>query len=195
MKKIIFEHCIQEHLNLIKKLDDDDVLKYKIEQAENCIIDTLQRGGKVLLCGNGGSAADAEHIAAEFVGGFCGYTKGLSAMSLTANSAVVTSLANDFGYESVFEKQIETLANENDTVIGLTTSGQSENVLRALKSAKRIGSKTIAFCGVNTAQIEADTVIAVPSDDTARIQEMHLFIGHCLAQYTKEHFSKEEING
>lgn len=194
MKKIIFEHCIQEHLNLIKKLDDD-VLKYKIEHAENCIIDTLQRGGKLLLCGNGGSAADAEHISAEFVGSFCGYTKGLIAISLTANSAVMTSLANDFGYECVFEKQIETLANEKDIVIGLTTSGKSENVLRALKAAKRIGAGTIALCGAHTAQIEADTVIAVPSEDTARIQEMHLFIGHCLAQYVKEHFSKEEING
>ena len=194
MKNILAENFIA-HRALFETAMQDAAFQKQISCAADALVQTLKKGGKILLCGNGGSAADAEHIAAEFVGGFCGYTKGLSAMSLTANSAVVTSLVNDFGYESVFEKQIETLANEKDIVIGLTTSGQSENVLRALKTAKRIGAGTIALCGAHTAQIEADTVIAVPGEDTARIQEMHLFIGHCLAQYAKEHFSKEEING
>ncbi|MBQ3431660.1 MAG: SIS domain-containing protein [Clostridia bacterium] len=194
MKNILAENLIA-HQALFNIVVNDAQFQTQIVSVAETLVQTLKKGGKVLLCGNGGSAADAEHISAEFVGSFGEYTKGLSAISLTANSAVITSLANDFGYECVFEKQIETLANEKDIVIGLTTSGKSENVLRALKAAKCIGAGTIALCGAYTAQIEADTVIAVPSEDTARIQEIHLFIGHCLAQYVKEHFSKEEING
>lgn len=194
MKNRFFENLIA-HQALFKSVEHDKQLQAQIVYAADALVQTLQKGGKLLLCGNGGSAADAEHIAAEFVGSFSGYTKGLSAISLTANTAVMTSLANDFGYDCVFEKQIEALATEKDIVIGLTTSGKSKNVLRALQAAKCIGAKTIALCGTNTAQIEADTVIAVPGEDTARIQEMHLFIGHCLAQYAKEYFTDEETNG
>ena len=193
MKNILAENLIA-HQALFNSVVNDAQFQTQIVSVAEALVQTLKEGGKVLLCGNGGSAADAEHIAAEFVGSFGGHTKGLSAFSLTANSAVMTSLANDFGYESVFEKQVVALTNEKDTVVGLTTSGKSENVLRALQAAKCIGAKTIALCGANTAQIEADTVIAVPGEETARVQEMHLFIGHCLAQYVKEYFTNEEIN-
>ena len=191
----ILENNYIAHRRLMDAVMADEALKAQIGSAAQALCACLQSGGKILLCGNGGSAADAEHIAAEFVGSFCGYTKGLCAAALTANSAVISSLANDFGYECIFEKQVEALATEKDLVIGLTTSGKSKNVLRALQAAKNIGAETIALCGANTAQIVSDIVIAVPGEDTARIQEMHLFIGHCLAQYVKEYFTNEEIHG
>lgn len=194
MKELLSKN-LNSHNELFETVMEDKAFQEQIVLCAKVVIETLKKCGKIILCGNGGSASDSEHIAAEFVGSFSGYTKGLSAISLTANTAVMTSLANDFGYDCVFEKQIEALATEKDIVIGLTTSGKSENVLRAFHSAKKIGAKTIALCGANTTQIEADIVLSVPSEDTARIQEMHLFIGHCLAQYAKEYFTNEETNG
>ena len=132
MKNILTENLIA-HQALFETVMRDEQFQVQTIFAADALVQALQNGGKLLLCGSGGSAADAEHIATEFVGSFGGYTKGLSAISLTANSAVMTSLADDFGYDCVFEKQVAALATERDMVIGLTTSGKSKNVLRALQ--------------------------------------------------------------
>ena len=173
--KHLFEESIYARKQLLETVECDAALQAEMEHAVNLIMHTFQNGGKLLFCGNGGSAADAEHIVAEFVGSFCGYTKGLCALALTANSAVMSALSNDFGFEIVFKKQIEAIATDKDLVIALSTSGESENILCALQAAKSIGAKTLLLCGENIPGVSSDGVIAVPSADTALIQEMHFF--------------------
>ncbi len=154
------------------------------DAAVAAIISSLGRGGKVLAFGNGGSATQASHLVEELIGRFKETRKPLPAVSLVADSGVVTCIANDFGYGALFERQIEALAVLGDAVVGITTSGRSENVLRGLKAAKEKGAVTIALCGKNgLVGGEADHVIAVPSEEGAYIQEVHLMLLHvwCIA--------------
>jgi D-sedoheptulose 7-phosphate isomerase len=136
----------------------------------------------VLLCGNGGSAADAQHIAAEFVGRFKLEREGLPAVSLTTDTSILTSLGNDFGFEALFCRQVEALGRKGDVLIGLSTSGTSKNVLRAFEAAERSGLICIAFCGQGSnPMVEAAQIaVQVPSSDTPRIQEGHAIAGHIL---------------
>jgi D-sedoheptulose 7-phosphate isomerase len=154
------------------------------DAAGQAIISCLGRGGKILAFGNGGSATQASHLVEELIGRFKETRRPLPAISLVADSGVVTCIANDFGYGALFERQIEALATMGDAAIGITTSGKSENVLRGLKAAKDKGAVTIALCGKNGLKdVEADHVIAVPSDNGAHIQEVHLMLLHvwCIA--------------
>jgi len=151
-----------------------------------CIIsmETISAGKKILIFGNGGSAADAQHIAAELVGRYKTERRGLPAIALSTDTSALTAIANDFGYKRVFERQVEALANEGDLLIGISTSGNSANVNRALKLGKELGCKTIGFSGRDGGKMNelCDLNIIVPSDDTPRIQEMHIMIGHILCQ-------------
>ncbi len=151
-----------------------------------CILsmETLRAGKKILIFGNGGSAADAQHIAAELVGRYKSERRGLPAIALTTDTSALTAIANDFGYKRVFERQVEALANEGDLLIGLSTSGNSANVNRALKLGRELGCKTIGLSGRDGGKMNGlcDLNIIVPSDDTPRIQEMHIMIGHILCQ-------------
>lgn len=183
------------HQKLLDAVMADEALQAQIVFAAQALCTCLQSGGKILLCGNGGSAADAMHITAEFVGGFAGYEQPLAAICLNSNAANMTSIANDSDYRYVFSKQVEALAQQGDMLIALTTSGKSENVLAALAAAKQAGAVTLALCGENVDFIKSDYVLAIPSSDTPRVQEMHLLIGHCLAQYVKEHVSREAQDG
>jgi len=151
-----------------------------IRDALNAILVSYKKGGKVLLCGNGGSAADSQHLAAELVGRFKRERRALASVALTTDTSVLTCLANDYSYEDVFARQVEALADKNDLLIGLSTSGNSENVLRALRRAKSVGATTVGLLGRDGGKIkpECDHAIVVPSNDTARIQEMHIMIGH-----------------
>ena len=185
--KSLLEQNLTAHARLFEAMLSEGELKEQIFGAAKDILHALQSGGKVILLGNGGSASEAEHIAAEFVGSFCEKTKPLSAIALTANTAVLTALANDFGYEQVFGRQLEALATAADIVIGLSTSGKSENVRCALKKANELGAHTLALCGADGKRMPADTVIEIPSRDTACIQQAHLFIGHYWAQCAKEY--------
>jgi D-sedoheptulose 7-phosphate isomerase len=154
------------------------------DAAGQAIISCLGRGGKILAFGNGGSATQASHLVEELIGRFKETRRPLPAISLVADSGVVTCIANDFGYGALFERQIEALATMGDAAIGITTSGKSENVLRGLKAANDKGAVTIALCGKNGLKdVEADHVIAVPSDNGAHIQEVHLMVLHvwCIA--------------
>jgi len=148
-----------------------------------------------LLCGNGGSAADAMHITAEFVGNFYRPKRALSAICLNTNAANMTSLANDSDYRFIFSRQVEAIGAPGDLLIALTTSGKSANVLEAVTAAKLQGISTMVLCGKNTEKLQSDYVIAVPSADTPRIQEMHMLIGHFFAQCAEDYFLDGENNG
>ena len=151
-----------------------------LEIAANLCIDSLQNGGKILIFGNGGSAADAQHIAAELVGRYKVERKGLSAIALTTDTSALTSIGNDYGYNHVFDRQVEALANKGDVAIGISTGGSSSNVISALRLAKEMGCKTIGFSGRDGGEMNAlcDVNLVVPAEDTPRIQEMHIVIGH-----------------
>jgi D-sedoheptulose 7-phosphate isomerase len=162
-----------------------------IIEISEAIIDCLKKNGKVILFGNGGSAADSQHIAAELVGRFKKDRNGLAAMALTTDTSILTSLANDYGYEIVFAKQIEALGQKNDIAIGISTSGKAKNVSSGLKQAKKMGIRTIALCGGDGGEIAklADMAFIVPSSVTARVQEAHITIGHIICELVEEALS------
>ena len=153
-----------------------------IRESSQLLVDTFRSGNKLLLCGNGGSAADAQHIAAELVGRYKLERNPIPAIALTTDSSVITAISNDFGYANVFDRQVEALANKNDVLIGISTSGKSINILNALKTANKKGCKTISLGGGSGGLLKqiCNVSIIVPSKDTARIQEMHIFIGHTI---------------
>lgn len=163
-----------------------------MEQAARMMIGALEKGNKIFFFGNGGSAADSQHLAAELVGKM--YVEGrraLPAIALTTDSSNLTALGNDFGFEVVFSRQIEALGKPGDVAIGITTSGQSPNVLAAVKTAKRMDIKTIGFIGRDGGKLKAlvDIPIVVPSDSTQRIQESHITIGQILCELVEAHFA------
>jgi len=155
-----------------------------VEEVAKIAINTLKNGNKILLCGNGGSAADAQHIAAELSGRYKKERKGLAGLALTTDTSVLTAVGNDYGYDRVFDRQVEALANKGDLLIGISTSGNSQNVINAFKVAKEIGCVTVGLSGRDGGNFNGvcDLNIIVPSDDTPRIQEMHILIGHTICQ-------------
>ena len=159
-----------------------------IEQSAEMCIESINKNKKILLCGNGGSAADAQHIAAEIVGRYKIDRKGIPAIALTTDTSTITAISNDFGYEYVFERRVETLANKGDVLIGISTSGGSSNVINGLKMAPKIGCKSIGFSGSDGGEMNqiCDTNLVVPSEDTPRIQEMHIVIGHIICHLIEQ---------
>jgi len=153
-----------------------------IAEAAQIILDAYNAGGKVFLIGNGGSAADAQHIAAELAGRFKLERTGLPAIALTTNTSILTALANDYGYDRVFSHQLEALAKDKDVLIAITTSGTSPNILKAVEMAHSKGVTVIGLTGAKGGKLKdsADLTIMVPSDDTPRIQEAHITIGHII---------------
>jgi len=147
---------------------------------QNCI----KNGGKILIMGNGGSAADSQHIAAEIVGRFKKERKGMPAIALTTDTSILTSVGNDYGYDYIFARQIEALCRPEDLVIGITTSGNSANVVRAIEAAKNIGATTVGLTGGSGGKLLnlCDFNLIMPSSVTARIQEAHIFVGHSLCE-------------
>jgi D-sedoheptulose 7-phosphate isomerase len=179
---------LKDHQNLIQKVID--TLSGDIETACKMMVAALKSGNKVLLAGNGGSAADAQHIAAELSGRFVKERKALPGIALTVDTSALTSIANDYGYEYVFSRQVEALAQPGDLFIGISTSGNSQGIVNALESARKIGCKTLGLSGRNGGKMNGlcDLNIIVPSDVTARIQEMHILIGHILCKAVDDSF-------
>lgn len=172
----------------------EELLRTKLGQIveiSECLIQSLKKNGKVLLFGNGGSASDSQHIAAELVGRFKKDRTALAALALTTNTSVLTSLANDYGYEIVFAKQVEALGQKNDIVIGISTSGRAKNVASGIRQAKKMGLKTIVLTGGDGGELAklADISLIVPSSITARIQEAHITIGHIICELVENTFS------
>jgi D-sedoheptulose 7-phosphate isomerase len=154
------------------------------------ITNAFRKGNRVFFCGNGGSAADAQHLAAEFSGRFYKDRKALPAEALHANSSYLTAVANDYGFEHVYARLIEGNASAGDVLVGLSTSGNSLNIIKAFETARNAGVTTIAFTGITGGQMKSlsDHLINVPSSDTPRIQESHILIGHIICQLVEEEF-------
>ena len=176
----ILKENIEESLKVHARLISE-TLPQMVRAAE-ILVAAYRRGGKAIFFGNGGSAADAQHLAAEFLGRFLQERRPLPALALHTNSSAVTAIGNDYGYEQVFARQLEALATANDVVVAISTSGNSPNVLEALQVAQKGGIPTVGLTGASGGRMRAlvDVLLAVPSSDTPRIQECHILIGHAL---------------
>ena len=184
MKKIIEEHFIEHR----STLDSVFNLRDSIEKVANVLIRCLKNDGTIFWCGNGGSAADSQHLAGELVGRFCGDRRPLKSISLNADTAVMTCIVNDYGYEHIFSRQIEGIGTEGDVLIGISTSGNSININNALIMANQKKIETIGLLGKGggDALNLSKYSVVVPSDSTARVQEMHILIGHILCDMIEE---------
>ncbi|MEK6280463.1 MAG: D-sedoheptulose 7-phosphate isomerase [Acidobacteriota bacterium] len=174
----LLRSSLEEHLDAIRALLNSKL--GEIEQAGRLILQTLEAGNKVLFCGNGGSAADAQHLAAELVGRYERHRRAYPAIALTTDTSALTAISNDYGYEGVFARQVEALAVSGDLLIAISTSGQSLNVIKAAEQARAVGCKTIALSGCAGEPLASlcDLAVVVPSNRTSRVQEAHITIGH-----------------
>ena len=175
----------------------EEILRNQIDQIveiAQLMIDCLKKDGKVIVFGNGGSASDSQHIAAELVGRFKKDRSALAGIALTTNTSILTSLANDYGYDVVFSRQIEALGKKNDVVWGISTSGKAKNVALGIKQAKKMGIKTVALSGGDGGDIVklADVSLVVPSKITARIQEAHITIAHIICEIIEQELCQEQ---
>jgi D-sedoheptulose 7-phosphate isomerase len=188
----VFEQAIAEHLSVVQSLVSQQSL---LQQIAAEMTKAVLGGNKVLWCGNGGSAADAQHLAAELVGRFRRERRGLASIALTTDTSILTSVANDYGYEDVFRRQIEALCAPDDVVIGISTSGSSKNVCAALNSARELGAFTVALTGATGGALAsiADVTLSIPSNDTARIQEAHILCGHMLCDWVELSVCRAQI--
>ena len=174
-----FDNILKEHISIFSELN---LLKNKISLVSNIIFNSFENSGKLLICGNGGSAADSQHIAAEFVGRFEIERGPLPAIALTTDSSVLTCIGNDYDYDQIFSRQVNGLGNENDCLLCISTSGNSQNILNAVNAANEIGITTIGLLGNNGGKISnlCNHNLIVNSNNTARIQEAHIFIMHAI---------------
>jgi len=181
---------IEENIGVKKSILNDTHLIDTIERAATVVVTAIKNGNKVIFCGNGGSAADSQHLAAELIGKFYFNRRSLPAVSLTVNTSIITAIGNDFGFDKVFARQLEGIGKAGDVLIGLSTSGNSENVVEAFRLAKEIGIITIAFTGESGGILRnlADILINVPSNDTPRIQEAHIMVGHIICELVEKEF-------
>ena len=183
-----FYRRLEEHNNIFKKIATDRDLISTVMSVGDKIIGAFHKGGRLFLCGNGGSAADAQHIATEFVSRFYKERPGLNAEALTVNTSTLTAVGNDYSFERVFARQLEAKAKAGDIIIGISTSGRSKNVLEALRYAKDNNITTVLLTGsydIPDRDIMCDHIIRVPAKITPRIQEAHIFIGHVIAEYVE----------
>jgi D-sedoheptulose 7-phosphate isomerase len=178
----VFGKAIAEHLSVVRQVESQQA---ELETIARAMTATLRAGGKILWCGNGGSAGDSQHLAAELVGRFRRERKGLASVALTTDSSMLTSIANDYGFEAVFSRQIDALGAKGDLLVGISTSGNSRNVVAAMEVARVQGLTTVAFTGAGGGKMAAlaDHLFAVASKDTARIQEAHILAGHMLCDW------------
>jgi len=176
------------HLETIIKVQE--TMNEALEKASLLAVDTLKAGNKILIFGNGGSAADAQHIAAELTGRYKTERRGLPGIALTTDTSALTAIGNDYGYDRVFDRQVESLANKGDLLLGISTSGNSSNVVNALKLGKEMGCQTLGFSGRDGGDMNSvcDINLVVPSDNTPRIQEMHILFGHTICQIIDNNF-------
>lgn len=174
------------HKKVIEKIISNKEITDKIIVSAIKITDAVKSRHTVMIFGNGGSAADAQHIAAEFTGRFLKERPALNVIALTANTSVLTAVANDYSFKDVFSRQVEALAKRGDVAVGISTSGSSENIINALKKAKEKGVYTIALTGEYCNENIADLIVSVPSDYTPNIQEMHIIIGHFWADFAEK---------
>lgn len=184
----IIEQRFEEHLRLVQKVRNNKKLMKQIALAAAMMKVALVAGHKIMFCGNGGSAADSQHWAAEIVGRFQKERKGMPAIALTVDTSILTAIANDYGYDRIFARQVEALGSEGDVLVGISTSGNSANVLAAIAEAKAKGIKTIGMTAQGGGKMaeECDVCLVIPDKVTARAQEVHSLIGHILCEIVEE---------
>ncbi|WP_320034553.1 D-sedoheptulose 7-phosphate isomerase [Halarcobacter sp.] len=180
--KSVIEKEFLGHLETIQKVME--TMAEPLQEAAALAVDTLKNGNKILLFGNGGSAADAQHIAAELTGRYKTERRGLPGIALTTDTSALTAIGNDYGYDRVFDRQVESLAVKGDLLIGISTSGNSGNVINAFKVGQELGCKIVGLSGRDGGAMNdlCDINLVVPSNDTPRIQEMHILFGHTICQ-------------
>lgn len=188
--KLIIRDDLREHLRVINSIASD--LTEQIELLASVVVQALANHKKVLLMGNGGSAADAQHIAAELVGRFKSDRRSLPALALTTDTSILTAISNDYSFEEVFRRQITALASEGDIVIGISTSGNSPNILSAIKAAQERGCRTIGMTGSHGGELAkvADLSLIIPSRETSRIQEAHITVAHIICNLVERSILK-----
>ncbi len=184
MDKNFIQNKIKTSIDLKTKLMNDDILMEKVVQLAKKLVDCYQNKGKVFWCGNGGSAADAQHLSAELSGRYYFDRPPLNSEALHVNTSYITAVANDYSFDEIYARLIQGFGSPGDVLIGLSTSGNSGNVLRALERAKEMGLTTVAFTGETGGKMKdvADFLINIPSTDTPRIQECHMLLGHTLCE-------------
>lgn len=183
----IIAERFSEHLDVFgKTMEQMSTIQ---EIAERCKI-ALHSGNKILFCGNGGSAADSQHLAAELIGRYQKERRSLAAIALTTDTSILTAVANDYDYDAIFARQVEGLGRSGDVLIGISTSGNSKNVVKAIEMARSTGMHTIAFTGEGGGKLAelCDITLAIPSTVTARIQEMHILAGHIICELIEEEY-------
>lgn len=190
----MIKNKIQETIDNLNKLLNDEKVLQNISSTADLIIAAIKSGNKLMICGNGGSAADAQHMAGEFLCRFYKDRNPMPAIALSTDTSVITSISNDYSYSEVFSRQVRGLGKNGDTLLGISTSGGSDNVLKAFKTAKEIGIKTILLTGESEREIAgfSDIVIKTPSKDTPRIQEMHLLIEHIICEIVEKEISEQK---
>jgi D-sedoheptulose 7-phosphate isomerase len=188
MEKI--KNIIQASIDTKQRILSDEKLLHTIEKIVSVITDAFKMGNRIYFCGNGGSAADAQHLAAEFSGRFYADRKALPAEALHCNTSYLTAVANDYGFDVVYSRMIDGIGEMGDVLIGLSTSGNSANIVKAFEVAKEKGITTIAFTGITGGQMKSvsDYLVNIPSTDTPRIQESHITIGHIICQLVEEKY-------
>jgi len=182
------EKCMKSAVENYTSVFQNDNLKASIQQIVIESVTAFQSDGKMLFCGNGGSASDAQHIAAELSGRFYTDRPPLYAEALHVNSSFMTAVANDYGYEATYARMVEAAGKKGDILVGISTSGNSPNVVRAIQKAKELGITTVGFTGKNGGAMRdiCDFLICAPSDDTPRIQEVHILVGHIICQLIEQ---------
>ena len=185
MRELV-KSTLEEHRQVVEKMA---ALEGEIASAGELCGTALAQGQRIYLCGNGGSAADAQHIAAELIGRFVHDRRALPAIALTTDTSALTAIGNDYGYDEVFSRQVEGLCREGDILIAISTSGNSDSVLNGVDAAHRAGASVIGLSGKSggALDLKCDVSLVVPSDVTARIQEMHIVIGHLICALVEEH--------
>ena len=178
---------IEDCISIKKNIADSHI--EIIGKISKEIINAIKRKNKILWMGNGGSAADSQHLSCELVSKFRMHRDAIPSIALTTNTSILTAISNDDGFEGIFERQVEALANDGDILIGISTSGKSENVIRAFKQGKKLGTINIAFTGNYTESVKnyVNYIISIPTADTPRIQESHIMIGHIICDIVEKH--------
>jgi D-sedoheptulose 7-phosphate isomerase len=186
---------IQASIDLKSSLLLDDRLAQKVLDISMKCVQTLNSGGKIIFCGNGGSFADAQHLSAEFTSRFLFDRPGLSSIALGTNSSAMTAIGNDYGYSNVFSREIEAIGNSNDFLIAITTSGNSCNIIKAIKASEDIGINTVVFTGQSRGKLGTSVeTLNIPSSNTARIQECHILLGHIICRLVEASIFKSEYS-
>lgn len=187
------KNIIQESINVKVEVLANESLLSTVKDCVDLMVSAFERGKKVLFCGNGGSASDAQHLAAELTGRFYTDRDALPAEALHCNTSYLTAVANDYSYDVIYSRLLQGIGNSGDVLVGLSTSGNSKNIIKAFEVAKQKGMHTIAFTGSTGGKLKdiSDYLINIPSDDTPRIQECHILLGHIICQLVEEIYFKE----